>query len=375
MIDFLFLGAPSGFGRLPDLLCKSFNGTSSVEAVNELRKQIIDLKEHQICFLSIENLPVEELEDAINFLTEKILFLAGTPEQFNNYQIFFEANQMKLAGFVDTTSNPALNLSLVNNAHRYLSLKLKSAELINLGKDLNALASTAIEETNKLKDIHQTLVPLRKVEAKGIDIYSKFAAGTSAGGEFFDYSVSDHNVNILLTSTSSYILTSYFLTYVSLLKEPTNGPDLQGFIQQVGSEIKNLGLNLNDSSLLFLSIDLKRMLVKGYSFGDCMIFSSKGFVKDQNSFPIDWNFEEKAFFEYQLGRGEKLYLCSKGLIQNAKIAGTQIEDLIMAKPATNMEEEFNEIFYQLKKNRAQKFLEHDATCVILEVSENAIFSV
>lgn len=375
MIDFLFLGKTEFFGLLPDLVCKSLNGTKKNEEVTNLRQQIIDMQEDQMGFLSLAETNVEELEDAMNFLLEKVLFLVGDQETLDQFQDFFETHQLKVAGLIDVNAKPANNLSQINNAYKYLMLKLKSAEFISLGKDLNNLASKAIEETNKLKDVHQQLVPIRKIEAKGIDIYSKFAAGTSAGGEFFDYSVSDNTLTILLTSTSSYILTSYFLTYVSMVKGNSGKPDLEGFIGQVGAEVRNLGMNLNESSLFFLQIDLKRMLLSGYNFGSSILKSTTRPICTENSFPIDWNFSEKAYFEHQLTRGERVYLVSKGILQNAHKSGINVEDLIKPKQEVSMEEEFNEIFFQLKKNRSQKFLEHDATCVILEVSENAIFSV
>lgn len=375
MIEFLFLGETELFGILPELVCKSLNGTSNIVSLSNLRQQVIDLKLEQMAFLSIKDLKPEELEDSIPFLLEKVLFLVGEQEDFKRFEKLYEKNQLVLAGFVDIKASPTISLSLINNAHKYLSLKLKTKEFINLGKDLNELATKTMEETNKLKEVHQQIVPIRKFEGKGINIFSKFAAGTSSGGEFFDFSSSDKTITILVTSTSSYILTSYFLTYMSMLKQAQGPDELKAFIEQVSIEVKSLGMNLEGSSLLFLTVDIKRMHVKGWNFGGCSIHSTGQFYKDENSYPIDWNFGDQAYFEHQLERKERIYLVSKGMRANANKSGLAIEDLIVPNPDLTMDEEFNEVFYQLKKNRAQKFLEYDATMVILEVLENAIFSI
>jgi hypothetical protein len=375
VVDFLFIGKTDLFGRLPSLVSKSFNGTNDVVSLESFRQQIIDLRLEQMAFVSIEEIKPEDLKDAIPFLLEKVLFLVGTLEDFKKFESVYEENQLNLAGFIDITASPVIALSLISNAHKYLSLKLKTKEFIDLGRDLNELATKTIEETNKIKDVHQQIVPIRKVEAKGLNIFSKFAAGTSAGGEFFDYSTSDNTVTILVTSTSSYILTSYFLTYMSMLKQAEGPEELKGFIDQVSAEVKSLGMSLEGSSLLFLKIDLKRMTVKGWNFGGCSVHSTGKFYKDKNSYPIDWNFVDQAYFEHQLERKERLYVASKGMRMNSEKIGQSLEDILVPNPELSMDEEFNEIFYQLKKNRSQKFLEFDATLVILEVLENAIFSV
>ena len=375
MIEFLFIGEVEAFNRFPDLVSKSLNGTSEVVQLSDLRQQVIDLKLEQITFLSLKNIEKEVLEDVIPFLLEKVLFLVGNQDDFKKFEVLFEKNKLLLAGFIDIQISPTISLSLVNNAYKYLSLKLKTKEFINLGRDLNELATKTMEETNKLKEIHQQIVPIRKFEGKGVNIFSKFAAGTSAGGEFFDFSINDNMITILLTSTSSYILTSYFLTYMSILKHAQGHNELKKFIEEVSSEVKSLGINLEGASLLFVVIDVSKMSIKGWNFGGSSIHSTRNFYKDQNTFPIDWNFSDKAFFEYQLERQEKLYFISEGMRKNTQMSNISIEQLIIPKQDITMEEEFNEVFYQLKKNRSQKFLDHDATMVILEVLENAIFSI
>lgn len=371
----MFLGEDSFFGDMPDLITKSFSGTKHIKTGADIRAEFIDLTENQICFVSIKDHSISDIFDNLNFLKEKLLFLVGGRDSFKSFEDLYEKHKLQLAGFIDIESSPSIYLSLVNNAYKYLGLKIKMGEFVDLGKDLNELATKTIEETNKLKDLHQDLVPIRKVNTKGLDIYSKFSAGTAAGGEFFDYSIQEGIVSLVLISTSSYIVTSYYLTYVSMIKGNTNEKDLETFINTVNSEIKNLGISENDSSLLYINIDTKKMMVDGYNFGAHQVRSSSDFAITGNSYPVDFNFAEKARFSHQLSRGEKLYLMSKGMELNANRASISLDDIIKPGSESEIEEEFNEAFFQLKKTSSTKFLEFDATMVLLKVDENAIFSL
>ena len=160
-----------------------------------------------------------------------------------------------------------------------------------------------------------------------------------------------------------------------MIKGNTNENDLKDFINTVTSEIKGLGIQDDNSSLLFMKLDTRTMKIEGYNFGEHQMISSQNFSLLGNTFPVDFNFSDKAMFSHQLARDEKLYLVSKGIIQNAQKAKIPLEQVIKPSESQIIEEEFNEIFFQLKKNNASRFMEHDATMVLLKVDKNAIFSI
>src|SRR5690606_21248150 len=99
-----------------------------------------------------------------------------------------------------------------------------------------------LAELHRLKRLHERLVPLRGEKLKGLSIHSKFAAGESAGGEFFDTVAREREVLILLASSRSYIASSAILGHFEDLraKNSFDLESLEKFVTSLSYELKKL---------------------------------------------------------------------------------------------------------------------------------------
>ena len=91
-------------------------------------------------------------------------------------------------------------------------------DLTQIGKDLNSLVGLKLKELNRVKKLHEKMVPIREEGVRGLNILSKFAAGEGPGGEFLDIIPSGNKVALVLSSTSSYIISTVILGLIDAFK-------------------------------------------------------------------------------------------------------------------------------------------------------------
>lgn len=257
----------------------------------------------------------------------------------------------------------------------------ESKELMEIGEGLNQLVTQSLQELQRVKKIHEALVPLRKDQIKGLSIMSKFAAGESAGGEFYDVVQGEDEFVVILSHSSSYMASSFALSAFEELREKRSfGLDrIQAFSLGLGQQIKEkLGVRDAESFQLFMArVDMKSLVIEGVNWGHSQLLSSGAFFVGENDLPIDSSFVEKATFQNKLARNEKYVLLSPGLRENCHdlIEGEQLLSFTRRLMSDGPKKMLQEIFYQLKKTRESSFLKYDATSVFIEVGSNVIVQI
>ena len=385
MIEILFHAQREAIGIMPDIICKSFGIKECHFIQTNFRESVLALKEYQILIYQVTNSNKSDVFSSLNFMTNNSVFLYGDESLFQDEEESLKDYSFQLAGIISSTASPTNFLSQINNTFRYLQMKQKLVELAQAGNDLSKLTQSSEEQLEKLQEIHQKIVPLRVSDLKTIKLYSKFAAGTFPGGEFFDQSMVDSDLYVVVVSTGSYIVTSYFLTHMALLKSDHGEDGVKNYLDQIQSELNAIGIKDDDSSFVFLKIDTKTLDVDGYNFGGHQLYINSSLHVEENAYPVSWNFSDKAKFNFKLNRKDKLAIASRGLKLNAESNRINLDELMKSnkqnEPNNGNETDqdnkhfFNEVFYQLKKNQSSKFLKYDATLVLIEVPTNAIFSV
>lgn len=285
----------------------------------------------------------------------------------------------QIHAFIDYSRDPEFYLPVFRSALLARDGADKMSEVRALSVKLNALVSQNLAELHRLKRLHERLVPLRGEKLKGLSIHSKFAAGESAGGEFFDTVAREREVLILLASSRSYIASSAILGHFEDLRAKTsfNLESLEHFVTSLSYELKKL--QVQEVELMLMSMDLKTMEVKGYNFGGATIWKDGQAINKVNELEINPNFVEKAFVEFRLGRGERALIRSSGLGRNLSetdyASKERWAEFLKGVNTRSAQDLMTELFFQLKKNRHTDFLKTDASAILIEVDQNAIVQV
>lgn len=303
-----------------------------------------------------------------------------TEKEISNCRTIFSKN---LLGFIDSSQPSLLHAPWFKRIVLESKILGTGAEVgagqVHLGKILEQ----SLLELQRVKKMHEKVVPLRHEKIKGVHLYSKFAAGYASGGEFFDIKKDDHQVVIIVTHAKSYVASSIVLNHFEQfqkLKKVTR-ESIEDFLEELIDECRELELIDRDSpetlQLDMLKLDLRTFEYEGYHFGHGAYFSNGTKLSNENERALNENFFEEAHYEGKLDRGEKLIYASPGTLLNFELKGERdlLSKIVREQTPNGPREVLNEIFFQLKKKNEEDFLKFDASVIYLEVDSNAFVQV
>jgi hypothetical protein len=271
-------------------------------------------------------------------------------------------------------------LSFINSKYETTTnVSQKKSDLFDIIEQNQQIHQKMQQHLQKIKYLHEKIIPQRVASIRGLSLHSKFSAGEQSGGEFFDILMLNRKLLIFLSSCHNYLLSSLILKQVGYLKKIKEFeiPDIQLFLQQLYHEmIKTFHHppTLPPLQLFVGLVDTKTLTIEGLNFGLATAFSTEQQSIPTNDYSIHESFHQKAYFHLQLQRGEKIIFLSPGITHNS-------QGLIHNRPTVNFlqnflpgppQETLNELFLQLKKRSPQSFLSHDASAIILEVGQNVL---
>ncbi len=107
-------------------------------------------------------------------------------------------------------------LRVENIMKEFMVLK---SQLLTINRELEKTMGSVETELIRVKRAHEQNRPKRFQDLKGLKALSKYAAGDSVGGEFFDIFTAGGKIFLLMTETSSYLASSSILQIFSDFKE------------------------------------------------------------------------------------------------------------------------------------------------------------
>ena len=108
--------------------------------------------------------------------------------------------------------------------------------------------------------------------------------------------------------------------------------------------------------------------------GKNILYSSRGLLEVGESFNYK-NFNlEKYYFDFPVERGEKYVILSSGFARNNFVNGDSKKlkgffDLHLNRTNSEL---LDEVFFELKKDYDDEFLNFDSTAIIFEVDKNVL---
>lgn len=262
------------------------------------------------------------------------------------------------------------------------SMALKS-QLLTINRELSETLGTVETELLRVKKAHEEGRPKRFKDLKGIKALSKYAAGDSVGGEFFDLFKSNGKIFLLMSETSSYLASSSILQIfaefknsgeITAEKELELLSEIKKEAEQINSAKKKRPLKVNVMTGI---LDVNSCQVKGHVFGEFKAISSRqerNFTGNKLDF-LNAKLED-GFYTRELERGERLLLLSPGFARNWEELSPEVMiETLMNNKKIKLLDILDEIFFQLKKDAKTGFLPHDASAIMLEVQKNVMLQV
>jgi hypothetical protein len=250
-------------------------------------------------------------------------------------------------------------------------------QLESLTTALKTLTNDVEQEVHRVKGLHRKLIPRRFEDIKGLKLHGKFLAGEFPGGEYFDLCRSQRSIVLMMCSTSSYLLSSAFISSFFKFKGSSSLTfdslkDLKNMLDQDFLYLKDTDTNIQREYLL-LHVDLTTMNLHGIVRGGYRMISCQKGNLLQGIQQEDHQLE----FHEQLQRGERVSLISPGLLKNWKtyMENKDLITFVKENQEVDLVDFVEELMIQVKMNTGKDFLDFDASTVAMEVSENVILQV
>lgn len=261
----------------------------------------------------------------------------------------------------------------------FISSFLNGQEVVNsqkqLLKKLNGVMQSVLGQLQRVKGLHEKVVPVRNESIRGLNINSRFCAGTSSGGEFFDFFKSGSNLWLFSINASSYITIGSFLSLIESWKTASSLE--KDFVLQNLNSVKNDFSGLGDMSIFIGKVDLSNYEMEIINIGEHELVSKNKVVTSRNDQAYPDKIREMKEMTIQLERGEQLILLSPGFFKNSGETLNSESYFQFIKSnwavASDMIQELT--FQSKKKYNDLDFMPYDQTILSIGVDKNAISKI
>lgn len=239
---------------------------------------------------------------------------------------------------------------------------------------LDEMVSSGLNELLKIKSLHKKIVPIKKERFRGGIVYSKYAAGETSGGDFFDLKRIDGRLMFFLYSSRSYLNT---LEVINRYQDLSTVSEID--LEKLSSCLWEIKFpNADENQALTAGVfDWTDLCLKGHMFGGMAIFSSvKNFVFGKDV-PIEKSFSDQSLVSLKLERGEVLLVLSAGAkkLIDELFNDVSFRQFFKDNYAKGAREFLDELFIKFKGLSSGEFLKYDSTVFLIEVNENAIVQI
>lgn len=237
-------------------------------------------------------------------------------------------------------------------------------KLARFSQDLDLLMQKAEVEMDRARKVHETLVPRRSEEIKGISFQTKYATGDGAAGEFHDLIETANETFFIMVSSESYLISGALMSILN--GEKSKNFDPKKFLKIAQEEAETVNASKKKKAkveISILEVDHSKMVLRLHGSDKIGLFSpSKG--------------ELQLSGEFALSRDEKIIVFSSGFLFNWKETHPAAEIGAFLKASrVEFPELLPELFYELKLDEESQYMKKDATVMMMEVKRYGIHQV
>ncbi|HXH76715.1 MAG TPA: hypothetical protein VNJ08_17220 [Bacteriovoracaceae bacterium] len=267
---------------------------------------------------------------------------------------------------------PEMNWTLLANQLQFFWTMLQEHKTLQkhmaeFSQELDQVLQTAQTEMARAKKIHETLIPKRNDEIKGISFLNKYATGDGGGAEFSDLHQTPNKAFQIFVASESYLISSSILGILNDHK--TKDFDPVKFLADANADVAAINGSKKKKAhvdLLVLEMDLSHLNLKAH-----------GQHKAEFHSQLNGKLDLDANKEYKLAKGEKFIVFSPGFLFNWKESDHKqdIHSFVKGHQELSLQELMTELFFQIRKDQGNQFLKKDATIVMMEVNRHGMHQV
>lgn len=244
--------------------------------------------------------------------------------------------------------------------------KMLQKHMVEFGQELDQVLESAQHEMARAKKIHETLVPKRQEEIRGVHFFHKYASG-EGGAEFSDLLQTPTKAFQIIVASESYLISSTLIGLLNEHKKREFNPEK--FMADARADIDTINGSKKKKArvdLLILEMDLTHLTLKGH-----------GEHKAEFCSQMNGQFHLDGTKEYKLVKGEKIIVFSPGFLLNWKESAQKqdIHSFIKSHQKLGQQELMTELFFSIRQGRENQFLKKDATVVMMEVTRHGMHQV
>ncbi|EQC44418.1 hypothetical protein [Bacteriovorax sp. DB6_IX] len=242
-------------------------------------------------------------------------------------------------------------------------------------KKLNGVMQSVLGQLQRVKGLHEKVVPVRQENIRGLQVNSRFCAGTSSGGEFFDFFKVGSSIWLFSINASSYITIGSFLSLIDSWKQNSNLN--KEHILQVLNNQKGDFSGIGDMSFFFARVDLNTYEMEAANIGGHELIGKEKIIISRNDQSYPDKMTEIKEYNYKIERGEQLILLSPGFFKNtSEMLGNNNYYQFIKSNWSDASDMIQELTYQSKKKYNDlDFMPFDQTILTLGVDKNAIAKI
>lgn len=261
-------------------------------------------------------------------------------------------------------------------------------ELMNAARILEEMTLDVQKDLKIAAAIQKILSPTELPHIPGVDISSKFIAGSDRGGDYFDLFEHEDKLKfgLIVTCSSGYAMSALFLSVLIQMSskiEAKKGLPPDVVLKQMASEIV-AKIHEKDSADVFYGIMDRR----NYEFSYALSGSLCAFYHDQESTewtrlepstgPFCKGFDAEPLKESLLmGPKDRILICTRGVVQATAKSGDffgldRIKSILNSAPKTGVHELRNEVLYQVQQFTGLTEPFADQTILVLEVKDRVL---
>jgi len=312
----------------------------------------------------------EHFKSVMNTFLGAVFFHEHSNEKAQNWVRDEGSFLNKIIGEYSLPMAP-LNWTILSNQLQFLWNLLEDQKklqhhMAQFSLELDQVLQEAEVEMVRAKKIHNTIVPRRNEEVKGIVFTNKYGAGEGGGGEFYDLVSTPSKVYQVLFSSQSYLLSSSVMGILAEYRE--KGFNTEAFLKDIKDEIESLNVTKRKPffDLLLLELDLSTLSLTQLSDSKAELYSqTKGQISLQKGSSV------------QLVKNEKVVVFSTGFLFNWNEGhpDKNLSEFLKLQGGNSTGELMSELFFQLKEGRESQFLKKDAIVVMMEVNKHGIHKI
>ncbi len=312
----------------------------------------------------------ENFKSVMNTFLGAVFFHEHSNEKAQNWVRDEGSFLNKIIGEYSLPMAP-LNWTILSNQLQFLWNLLEDQRklqhhMAQFSLELDQVLQEAEVEMVRAKKIHNTIVPRRNEEIKGIVFTNKYGAGEGGGGEFYDLVSTPSKVYQILFSSQSYLLSSSVMGILADYRE--KGFNTEGFLKDIKDEIESLNVTKKKPffDLMLLELDLSTLILTQLTDSKAELCSqTKGQIILQKGSSV------------QLAKNEKVVVFSTGFLFNWNEGhpDKNLSEFLKLQGGNSTGELMSELFFQLKEGRESQFLKKDAIVVMMEVNRHGIHKI